>query len=363
MNTNGRDATNTILVTGAAGWLGLGLVNALVNGIPDCVLLKEPQKDVKIRCLVLPGEDTSRLEKISDGLEIVEGDIRRPDSMERFWERAAGATLYHCSGIIHPRRVKDFHEVNTQGAINVYTAASAANVRRAVVMSSNSPCGSNPHKDHRFDEYSPYSPYMGYGLSKMRMEKSLTALSQQEGSPELVIIRAPWFYGPFQPDRQTEFFRMIKDGKGPLVGGGGNLRSMAYIDNLAQGMLLAARTPVAAGQIFWIADTRPYETSEIISTIEKLLVKEFDIQCKGTRLRLPGIASDVARIVDSLLQKCGLYNSKIHVLSEMNRNIACSIEKAMRVLNYKPTVDLEEGMRRSISWMLSNDVQRKAFLK
>lgn len=356
-------ASNTVLVTGAAGWLGLGLVNALVNGIPDCELLKDPQKDVKIRCLVLPGEDTSRLRKISDDLEIIEGDITRPDSMGRFWDGAAGATLYHCSGIIHPKRVKDFQKVNTQGAINVYSSAAAANVRRAVVMSSNSPCGSNPHKDHLFDENSPYSPYMGYGLSKMLMEKALTALSQQEGSPELVIIRAPWFYGPFQPDRQTEFFRMIKDGKGPLVGGGVNLRSMAYIDNLAQGMLLAAQTPEAAGQIFWIADERPYETAEIISTIEKLLQEDFDIQCKGTRLRLPYITSDIARIVDLLLQKCGLYNSKIHVLSEMNQNIACSVEKAKRVLNYRPTVSLEEGMRRSISWMLSNDVQRKAFLQ
>lgn len=354
---------NLVLVTGAAGWLGLGLVNALANGIPDCELLASPEKHLKIRCLVMPGENVSRLKNISKDLEIMEGDITKPETMTEFWRDAEGATLYHCCGIIHPKKVKQFQEVNTKGAINVFNAAAKAGVKRAVVMSSNSPCGANPHKDHLFDENSPYSPYMGYGLSKMLMEKGVLELSKREGAPELVIIRAPWFYGPFQPDRQTEFFRMIRDGKGPLVGGGGNLRSMAYIDNLAQGMILAARTKDAAGEIFWIADERPYETREIISQIETLLRDEFDVKCKGTRLNLPGFASDAARIIDFMLQKAGLYNSRIHVLSEMNQNIACSVEKAKKKLNYKPTVNLEEGMRRSIAWMLSNENQKREFEK
>ena len=50
----------------------------------------------------------------------------------------------------------------------------------------------------------------------------------------------------------------------------------------------------------------------------------------------------------------GLYHQKIHVLSEMNRTIACTIDKARRELGYAPTVGLEEGMRRSIRWVLEN---------
>jgi len=45
-----------------------------------------------------------------------------------------------------------------------------------------------------------------------------------------------------------------------------------------------------------------------------------------------------------------MYHQKIHVLSEMNKTIACSIEKAKKELGYIPMVGLEEGMRRSIAW-------------
>ena len=65
----------------------------------------------------------------------------------------------------------------------------------------------------------------------------------RSGRLETVIVRPPWFYGPYQPPRQSLFFRMIRDGKAPIVGDGNNLRSMAYIDNLSQGLILAAANP------------------------------------------------------------------------------------------------------------------------
>ena len=51
------------------------------------------------------------------------------------------------------------------------------------------------------------------------------------------------------------------------------------------------------------------------------------------------------------LQALGAYNQKIHVLSEMNKTIACSVEKAKSELGYRPAVSLEEGMRRSLQWV------------
>jgi nucleoside-diphosphate-sugar epimerase len=342
--------SNLVLVTGATGWLGLGLVHALVHGLPDHPALTEPFRG-RIRCLVAPGQDPAALRKISPGLEIVDGDIRQAGDCERFCQRAAGAVLFHTAGIIHPRRVREFEEINVAGTQTMLQAALRAGARRAVVVSSNSPCGCNPHPDHLFDEDSPYHPYMGYGRSKMLMEQAVRAL-QQAGRIETVILRPPWFYGPFQPARQTLFFTMIQQGKGPIVGGGDNLRSMAYIDNLCQGLLLAALTPAANGQTYWIADERPYSMNEIIDTIEHLLESEFQRQCAHRRLRLPGLASEVAFLVDAGLQAVGLYHQKIHVLSEMNKTIACSVQKAKDELGYAPRISLEEGMRRSLRWAI-----------
>jgi len=54
------------------------------------------------------------------------------------------------------------------------------------------------------------------------------------------------------------------------------------------------------------------------------------------------------------LAVAGIYQQKVHVLSEMNKTIACTVAKAERELGYDPKVELEEGMRRSIRWMLDN---------
>lgn len=346
--------TNKVLVTGAMGWLGISLVEALAKGLPDLDALKEPRGDLRIRCLILPGQDAAALKKISERIEVVSGDVRNPADCARFCEDSKGAVLFHTAGMIHPRKVAEFNQINVDGTIALLEAAIGAGVRRAVVVSSNSPCGCNPHPDHLFDEESPYRPYMNYGRSKMRME---LAVKERQGKIETVIVRPPWFYGPNQPPRQTLLFQMIRDGKAPIVGNGQNLRSMGYIDNLCQGLLLAALVEKAAGRIYWIADKRPYSMNEIIDTVERLLETEFGQKCAHKRMRLPGIASEIALMADATLQALGIYQQKIHVLSEMNKTIACSVARAEQELGYRPAVALEEGMRRSLAWCVARGIK------
>jgi nucleoside-diphosphate-sugar epimerase len=147
---------------------------------------------------------------------------------------------------------------------------------------------------------------------------------------------------------------MIKDGKAPIVGSGEGQRSMSYVDNAALGLLLVAGSERAAGETYWIADERPYTMNEIVDTVEDLLEKEFGMEVAHDRMRLPSMASEVALAVDAGIQRTGLYNQKVHVLSEMNKTIACSVAKARAELDYRPGIELREGMRRSIEWCLAN---------
>ena len=340
------------LVTGAPGWLGTRLVETLVRGLPEVPSLATPLGERHVRCLVLRGSDTAALRKIGPKVEIVEGDLVDAASIEAFVGGAAGATLFHCAGVIHPSRgTREFREVNVEGTRRLVDAARRAAVRRMVHVSSNSPIGTNPTKDHVFDEASPYHPYMGYGKSKMLAEEIVRA-ANADGPLETVVIRPPWFYGPGQPPRQALFFSMIKNGKAPIVGPGDNRRSMAYVDNICQGLLLCERVERARGEVYWIADRQPYAMTDIIDTIERVIERDFKVPVAHKRMRLPGIASGVAWLVDKALQSVGLYHQKIHVLSEMNKTIACTIAKAEKELGYDPKVDLQEGMRRSIRWML-----------
>jgi nucleoside-diphosphate-sugar epimerase len=150
---------------------------------------------------------------------------------------------------------------------------------------------------------------------------------------------------------------MIRRGRAPLVGDGGNLRSMAYIDNLCQGLIRCARHPGAAGETYWIADRRPYAMNEILDTVEHLMAEEFGLAVSGRRLRLPSLASDLARVADASLQALGLYHARLHVLSEMNQTIACTIDKARREIAYEPAIELEEGMRRSLRWCVEQGIE------
>ncbi len=332
-----------VLVTGAPGWLGTRLVEVLRHGLPD---LPVPERTV--RCLVHDGAAPT------SGVEVVAGDLLDPTSLERFFAGAAGATLFHAAGVIHPSGgTRQLFQVNVEGTRNLVAAAKRAGIARMVHVSSNSPLGVNPRPDHVFDEAAPYHPYLAYGRSKMLAEQIVDE-AWRSGAFDTVIVRPPWFYGPGQPPRQSRFFRMVRDGKAPIVGGGQNRRSMAYIDNICQGLLLAERVAAARGQTYWIADRRPYTMNEVVDTIERVLEEDFAVPVAHRRLRLPGIASQVAEGVDRALQGLGRYHQKLHVLGELNKTIACSIAKAERELGYDPTVELREGMRRSIAWQLEH---------
>ena len=343
-----------ILITGASGWLGKRLTRVIAQRSLDLDMLREFPTDLPIRAMILPNEDTAELQAL--GVDVFRGDLRNPADCAEFLQGAAGGLLLHTAGIIHPGRVKEFYEVNVNGTRNLLNAAIVSKVKRAVIVSSNSPIGLNPHPGHLFDETSPYHPYMNYGRSKMQMELLVKEM-EKINNLEAVIVRPPWFYGIDQPPRQTLFFSMIRAGKAPIVGSGNNLRSMAYIDNLCEGLLLAGCTERARGQTYWIADRRPYSMNEIVDTVERLLESEFKLPVAHKRLRLPNLASEVAVLLDATLRSSRLYNQKVHVLSEMNKTIACSVSKAEIELGYSPKVSLEEGMRRSIAFCLERGMQ------
>lgn len=340
------------IVTGFPGWLGNRLLHFLHVPHPDWPEgLARPEFDT-VRCLVLPGQAEVARSR-HPAIEVVEGDIRDPAAVGRLMRGAEGATVFHLAGVIHPRRVRELYEINTEGTHHLLAAATAAGVRRVVATSSNSPAGVSRDPHELFDESSPYRPYMSYGRSKKLMEDALNA-AQEQGALEAVIVRPCWFYGPEQPPRQSTFFTMIREGKAPIVGDGECRRSMSYVDNAALGLLLAAARPEAAGETYWIADERPYSMNEIVDTVEQLLESEFGMSVAHDRMRLPSLAGEVALACDWVIQRAGLYQQKVHVLSEMNKTIACSVTKARDELGYRPGIELREGMRRSIQWCLEN---------
>ncbi|MFK7919510.1 MAG: NAD-dependent epimerase/dehydratase family protein [Ilumatobacter sp.] len=340
------EAPTTTIVTGAAGWLGTGLVSALAgNGTAG--------RSGTVRGLARTGD---AVEHLPESVEIVRGDVTNPTSLDRLFDGLCGdVDVIHTAGIIHPAKSMDeFDAVNHVGTRNVMEAALRHGARRVVHVSSNSPFGTNGARNDRFGNDEPYRPYLGYGRSKMQGE--LAVMDAVQAGLNAVMVRPPWFYGPHQPARQTTFFTMVKKGKFPILGDGGQVRSMTYIDNLVQGIVRAELTVTEPGKGWWIADAEPYTVNEIVETVgDALRAEGFDV--KPNSFKLPNFAGTVAEKIDTITQKAGKYITQFHVLGEMNKNIAVDITAARRELGYEPEFALADGMRNSIRWCLEQGIE------
>ena len=335
-------ASHCTVITGAAGWLGRALTARLAA------------QSARLRLLVRSQDEAAAVAAGTTGspghVEIVIGDISRSVTARRlFCGLAPGSTVVHAAGVIHPRRIRDFTAVNADGTRHMLRAASEHGVRRFVHVSSNSPIGVNAHPDDVFRGDEPYRPYLGYGQSKMLAE--LAVAEESARGLDTVVVRPPWFYGPYQPARQTTFFRLVRRGRFPMIGDGSQRRSMVFVENLVDGILLASSIPAARGRTYWIADERPYEVREIVETVGRALRDEgLDVRPPGRPLPAPiGVLAERA---DRILQSLGIYQQQLHVLGEMDKTIACDISQTTAELGYRPAVALYDGMRHSIRWCL-----------
>ena len=347
--TSMRAVPDATVLTGAAGWLGSALMEALTADGSRWA------RAGTIRALVTNRAEGARLQALAPAVEPVIGDVTDPPSLEPLFAGLSGdVDVVHTAGVIHPRRTADFERINIGGTTAILDLARKHDVRRFVHVSSNSPFGTNSHPGDRFRNDEPYHPYFGYGSSKMQAE--LAVFDAVEHGLDAVIVRPPWFYGPHQPARQTTFFQLVRTGRFPVIGDGDQMRSMVFVDNLVDGIMRAELVPTPPGHGWWIADARPYAVREIVETVGRALSAEgFDVV--PNRTRLPAIAASIAELADGVIQRTGRYNQQLHVLGEMGKNIACDISVAQAELGYDPAVALEEGMRRSIRWCIARGIE------
>jgi len=330
----------TAVVTGAAGWLGQNLVRALAA---------QPARE-RIRCLVVSDAEAAALQVLDPRIEPIAGDVRDPTVIDSLFDGVGPATVFHAAGVIHPAKaVRDFFDVNVGGTQLVLDRARRVGAARYIHVSSNSPFGANATASEVFDEGSPYAPYMGYGRSKLEAEQ-LVMRSNERGDLPTVILRPPWFYGPFQPERQTTFFSAVRRGRFPVIAPGTQRRSMVYTGNLVDALLLAEVVDAAVGHAYWIADAEPYELRTIIATVREALAAEGLEVSTRKPLTVPRAVGVLAEKVDAALQTSGRYLQSVHVLGELKDTIACDISRARKELGYEPKVGLLEGMRASVRY-------------
>jgi nucleoside-diphosphate-sugar epimerase len=323
-----------LLLTGAPGWLTDRLAASLAANPPAGLRA--------LRCFVQPAHaiDEAGFRRAT-GLDV---DIVRGDLSDEASVRAAVRgvdSIVHAAGLIHVRRIRDYYDVNTEGTRRLALAATRAGVERFVYVSTNAAGGRSDSSSRLLTEDDPPMPLSHYARSKWLGEEALRALDTRM---ERVVLRPSMFYGPPVPPRHVDVFRRVAHGRMPLVGGGGQARSVTHIDHLVQATRLALVHPAAVERTYYVADARVHTTRAIIEAMARAL------GVAPHWIPLPSFAASLAYAADDQISRLGLYWQNLHLVGEANWNVGLSIERARREIGFDPLYELDRGMRAAVDW-------------
>lgn len=316
------------LVTGATGFIGSHLVEALV------------QRGVRVRCLV---RQTSPLKWVQGlPVEFIYGDCQDKNSLRRSVQDVH--QVFHLAGATKAMEEKTYCEVNAQGTRNLVHACLEHNpgLKKFIYVSSQAAAG--PCRDGgKKKESDQCQPVSAYGRSK-RLGEEL-ALSHSHELP-LIILRPCAVYGP----RDRAFYRLFKclsKRIKPGLSGCVQRLSMIYVQDLVSAILLAAEARTDSGEIFFLSDGQDYPMAEISDLCAKAM------EITAFRLRLPKqVVCAIARLAEYFSKATGkpALISRDKIQEILQPNWLCDIAKARDLLGFEPQISLAQGARLTFDW-------------
>jgi UDP-glucose 4-epimerase len=304
------------LITGIGGFIGSSLARALLS------------RGEQVRGV--DNFSTGKRENISeilDQIDFREADIVDLNSMH---QACAGVdyVLHQAAIPSVPKSVLDplgSNRANVDGTVNVLVAARDAKVKRLVFAASSSAYGDTPTlPKHEAMNPDPISPY---AVAKLASERYLISFYRCY-QLETVALRYFNIFGPRQDPSSpysgvlAKFITQMLRGEQPTIFGDGQTsRDFTYIDNAVEANLLACKAPAdqAAGQVFNVATGRRVTLNETFNLLQGLT------SYSGQPTYAPERSGDIK-----------------HSLAD--------ISKAEAALGYKPKVNFEEGLRRTVDW-------------
>lgn len=304
------------LITGIAGFIGSSLADELLS------------RGEQVRGVDnLSTGNRQNIAGIVNRIDFREADITDLDAMH---QACAGVdfVLHQAAIPSVPKSVLDplgSNRTNVDGTVNLLVAARDAKVKRVVYAASSSAYGDTPtlpkHEEMRPDPISPYA------VAKLCGEQYMISFYRCYGL-ETVCLRYFNIFGPRQDPSSpysgvlAKFITLMLRGEQPTIyGDGEQSRDFTYIDNAVEANLLASKTPAikAAGRMFNVATGRRVTLNETFKLLQGLT------SYSGAPKYGPERDGDIK-----------------HSLADISR--------AEAGLGYKPKVNFEEGLRRTVSW-------------
>lgn len=185
-----------------------------------------------------------------------------------------------------------FRRTNVMGTARLAKACAEAGVRRFVYLSSVGVHGARSFV-RPLSESSPLVPHDDYSRSKLEAEQVLAEIGRSTPL-EVVILRPPLVYGPGAPGNFARLIRLVRSGWPLPLAGIDNRRSLLYLGNLVDAILLCMHHPTVAGQTFLLDDGQPVSTPELIRAVARAMDRP---------ARLLGVPVGVLEFAGALLGK------------------------------------------------------------
>jgi nucleoside-diphosphate-sugar epimerase len=326
------DGRGLVLVTGANGFVGSHLVEALLG------------QGYEVRCLVRPTSDLAYIRDLP--VEWAHGDLTDTTGLA---EACQGVdAVCHCAALTRALDEETFMRVNTTATEALARACIDANpdLRRFVFVSSLTACGPSEGPDHYLDEYCCSQPITWYGKSKLAAERALQALGERL---PLVIVRAAAVFGPRDRDFFA-YFDLVNRGLRLHLGRGERLYSLIYVRDLVRFLILILESDTGLGQTYF-ASGPAHSYVELSDAIAQVLDR------RPRPITLPEFVltpiSLWSKVQGKVTGRPALLNDQ-RVLDMRHRYWLCSGEKARQELGFAPEYSLEAALQETADWYLAN---------
>jgi UDP-glucuronate 4-epimerase len=323
-----RDSRNRIVLTGGAGFIGSHLAEALLRRGSQLTIIDNLDR------FYSPVWKKTNLENIRrlGEFEFLQVDICDFESLRAALAAVQPDVIVHLAAragvrpsIEHPRL---YEQVNVGGTLNLLEICRQLGIPKFIFGSSSSVYGASsrvPFSEEQV-EIKPISPYAATKLAGEMLCYTYSHLHHLS----VVCLRFFTAYGPRQrPDLAIhKFFALLEAGKPiPFFGDGSSGRDYTYVDDIVSGILAAldyAHSPSAAlpFDVFNLGNSHPVNLGDLVAALERVSGRK------------------------SILDKQALQPGDVPLTW-------ASIEKAGRLLSYKPAMPLEEGLRRFAEWYRS----------
>lgn len=314
----------TVVVTGAGGFVGGALCNALyADGRHVRAVVRRPAPGLPAGVETVLVRDL--LDRVALATALEGADV-----------------VVHLAARVHVMRedmadpLTALREVNVAGTLALARQAAATGAKRFIFISSVKVNGEGTHPGHPFREADLPAPVDPYSVSKMEAEQGLMALAASTGM-EVVVIRPPLVYGSGVRANFAALIRAVARGVPLPLGAISNHRSLVALDSLVDLIRTCLDHPAAANQTFFVSDGEDLSTPELVRRLARAM---------GRPVRLFPVPV-------SMLLAGATFLRKRDVAQRLLGSLQMDISKARDLLGWTPLVTVDEGLRRAVQPLIS----------